>query len=38
MGEPSYGVLHIDCELAFAPTLHGELIAPLLERKQLEMK
>ena len=33
MGDPSYCVLHIDCELAFAPTLHGELIAPLLERK-----
>lgn len=32
MGDPDYLVLHLDCELAFKPTLRGELIAPLLSR------
>ena len=32
MGDPDYYVVHIDCELAFKPTLRGELIAPLLSR------
>lgn len=36
MGDPEYCVLHIDCELAFKPTLHGELIAPLLSRSTVE--
>ena len=29
MGDPDYCCLQIDCEVAFAPTLHGETIAPL---------
>lgn len=33
MGDPDYAILHLDCELAFAPTLHNELVAPLLDRK-----
>lgn len=32
MGDPDYAVLHFDCELAFKPTLHGELVAPLLSK------
>ena len=32
MGDPDYCVLHLDCEMAFKPTLRGELIAPLLSR------
>lgn len=33
MGNPDYCVLHLDCELAFKPTLHGEVIAPLLSKQ-----
>lgn len=36
MGDPDYCVLHIDCEVAFSPTLHGEIIAPLLSRSTVE--
>lgn len=36
MGDPDYCVLHLDCELAFKPTLHGEVIAPLLSRSTVE--
>lgn len=36
MGDPDYCVLHIDCELAFKPTLRGEVIAPLLSRSTVE--
>ena len=36
MGDPDYCVLHIDCELAFKPTLRGEIIAPLLSRSTVE--
>ena len=36
MGDPDFCVLHLDCELAFKPTLHGELIAPLLSRSTVE--
>lgn len=36
MGDPDYCVLHIDCEIAFKPTLHGEVIAPLLSRSTVE--
>ena len=36
MGDPDYCVLHMDCEIAFKPTLHGELIAPLLSRSTVE--
>lgn len=33
MGNPDYLCLHLDCEIAFAPTLKGEIIAPLLSRE-----
>lgn len=36
MGDPDYCVLQIDCEIAFAPTMHGEIIAPLLARSTVE--
>lgn len=36
MGDPNFCVLHLDCELAFEPTLHGEIIAPLLSRETVE--
>ena len=36
MGDPDYCVLHIDCELAFEPTIRGEIIAPLLSRSTVE--
>lgn len=36
MGDPDYCVLHIDCELAFRPTIRGEVIAPLLSRSTVE--
>ena len=36
MGDPDYVVLHIDCELAFKPTIRGELVTPLLSRSQVE--
>ena len=36
MGDPDYCVLHIDCELAFKPTLRGEVITPLLSRSTVE--
>lgn len=35
MGDPDYSILHLDCELAFAPTLHNELVTPLLDRKMV---
>lgn len=36
MGNPEYCVLHIDCEQAFHPTMHGELITPLLSRSTVD--
>ena len=36
MGDPDYCVLHIDCEVAFKPTIRGEVIAPLLSRSTVE--
>lgn len=36
MGNPEYCVLHIDCEQAFRPTMHGELITPLLSRSVVD--
>ena len=36
MGDPDYCVIHLDCEVAFKPTLHGEVIAPLLSRSTVE--
>lgn len=35
-GDPDFCVLQIDCEQAFHPTLHGEVIAPLLQRSQVD--
>lgn len=32
LGDPDYFVAHLDCEVAFSPTMHGEKISPLLER------
>jgi hypothetical protein len=36
MGDPDYCVLHIDCELAFKPTIRGEIITPLLSRSTVD--
>jgi len=33
MGNPDFVCLHLDCELAFSPTLRGEAISPLLTRE-----
>ena len=30
MGDPNYFVAHIDCEVAFKPTIRGEVMPPLL--------
>ena len=30
MGDPDYFVAHIDCEVAFKPTIRGETMEPLL--------
>lgn len=30
MGDPDYFVAHIDCEIAFKPTIRGEIMEPLL--------
>lgn len=36
MGNPDFMCLHLDCEVAFSPTLHGEVIAPLLSRETVK--
>lgn len=36
MGDPDYFVAHIDCEVAFHPTLRGKTIAPLLTKSTVE--
>lgn len=36
MGDPDYCCLHLDCEIAFKPTLRGEVIAPLLSRSTVK--
>lgn len=36
MGDKNYFVAHIDCEIAFKPTKHGEVISPLLSRSTVE--
>lgn len=36
IGDPNYCVLHIDCEVAFNPTIHGEVVSPLLTRDTVE--
>ena len=36
MGNPDYFVAHVDCELAFNPTIRGEIMEPLLTRSTVE--
>ena len=36
IGDPDYFVAHIDCEVAFKPTMHGKVIAPLLMKSTVE--
>ena len=36
MGNPDYFVAHVDCELAFNPTIRGEVMEPLLTRSTVE--
>lgn len=36
MGDPDYFVAHIDCEVAFKPTIRGETMAPLLSKSTVE--
>ena len=36
MGNPDYFVAHVDCELAFNPTIRGEVMEPLLSRSTVE--
>ena len=36
MGDPDYFVAHIDCEVAFKPTIRGEIMAPLLTKSTVE--
>ena len=36
MGDPDYFVAHIDCEVVFKPTIHGDVMEPLLSRSTVE--
>ncbi len=36
LGDPKYFVAQLDCEVAFAPTVKNEVMAPLLERSIVE--
>lgn len=36
MGDPDYFVAHIDCEVAFHPTVHGQTVSPLLMQSTVE--
>lgn len=36
MGNPDYFVAHVDCELAFNPTIRGEVMEPLLSRSTVQ--
>lgn len=36
MGDPDYFVAHIDCEVAFKPTIHGEVMEPLLTKSTVD--
>ena len=36
IGDPDYFVAHIDCEVAFKPTIRGEVMAPLLTKSTVE--
>lgn len=36
IGDSNYFVAHIDCEVAFNPTIHGEIMPPLLSKDTVE--
>lgn len=36
VGDPNFFVAQIDCEVAFKPTIHGEVMQPLLSRSTVE--
>lgn len=36
MGDPDYFVAHIDCEVVFKPTIHGEVMEPLLTKSTVD--
>ena len=36
VGDPNYIVLHISCDILFAPTMHGQVVAPILTRDTVE--
>ena len=36
MGDPNYFVAHIDCEVAFKPTIRGQVMEPLLSKTTVE--
>ena len=36
IGDPDYFVAHVNCEVAFHPTMHGKVIAPLLMESTVE--
>ncbi len=36
IGDPDYFVAHINCEVAFKPTIHGEIMQPLLTKSTVE--
>ena len=36
IGNPDYFVAHIDCEVAFKPTIRGEVMEPLLSKSTVE--
>lgn len=36
MGDSDYFVAHIDCEIAFKPTIRGEVMSPLLSKSTVE--
>ena len=36
MGDPDYFVAHVDCEVAFKPTIRGKVVSPLLTKSTVE--
>lgn len=36
MGDPDYFVAHVDCEVAFKPTIKGKVVSPLLMKSTVE--
>ena len=36
IGDPDYFVAHVDCEVAFKPTMHGQVISPLLMKSTVD--